>query len=175
MNYQDVVQLLRAEANRLTFMSAAADAIEQIGSIEQHVNELLLAKGEALREASDAGKKLDGLLEQVSYAESAKNALVSEASAHAEKLVESAKADADKIIADAKVQGKKTVQDIISSSQRKFDSLNQAISAKQDELNGLSNEIATLTSSRDAITKAVVDTQSQLDALKAQIAKLLQG
>lgn len=172
MSKQDAANSIRQLAVMFQGMTAAAEALDTIGSIEQATKEAQAATAKAGADRDAALLELDKAKDDITAARQT-----------AEKVMVEAEREANDLIAKANLRAAQIEQAADDAAKVKMEEANKeadaSISASRDVLARLQNkialaEVAALNAQQaqsDAEAKAAAATET-LDAIKAQIAKL---
>lgn len=153
-------------------MVEAADAIEQIGSIEQAVSEAKAARMAAeaerdsviadLKKAKDGVKKAkDDADRTIADGKEVATEIIAAANAAAQSITDSATEQGQALIDSAKEQREETLKDLDGEA-----------AVWRDRILQLQDETAHAVSVRDAAEAAAKDAQAKLDKVQASIRKL---
>lgn len=166
-------QTIRQLAVLFEGMVAAANTLDECGSLENAVVEATKAKDEAVAARDAAIVERDTALAAVKVAKSNAERIISDAQSDAAMLKANAEADAAAITQSAKEQAEAVVSGAQSEAQSLTYACKLQISGLKGEISLISTEIATLESRRDAATAEADAAETRLAQAKEAIKKLM--
>ena len=156
MKLIDAAEIIRAEATKRDAFVAAADALAQIGSIEQATTEAQERYKSAINQAEGAAGALIIAEAEVETARAKAYALQEESKKQAESVLRAAQIEADIIIRDANSK--------VDYKTAELSALNESVNRASDQLAVASSQLESL---QKQIAQASVDYQKLLNAKAA--------
>lgn len=150
---------IRKLANQYASMVAAADALEQLGSIEQARDEALKAADKAKADVAKAKANLEKVQEQIRVTEN-----------QAAGAIEQAREEAKKLVEDARTTAKKGADTIVARAESKSRKIEDEAAARYEAAVEKENEVRNVLAEMQAERAALSD---EVDALKAEHARIL--
>lgn len=171
----DAADAIRRMAKQYENMVAAAEILEQIGSLENATTEAVAARVAAEKSRDAAINAQVAAQQSVAAAVEESEKIISEAKKSAATSAQKAKARADEIVSLATEKG----EGLIAAAEARAAQINADAIAKQDAAKSATASAASREKDINARIKAaedeLADLQGKIDALKAQAAKLLGG
>jgi F0F1-type ATP synthase membrane subunit b/b' len=171
-NKHQVAESLRRMAVMFSDMTAAADALEQIGSIEQTVAEATNARVAAELERDVAQSEVTKLNDHIAELKGQIEQLIADANAQAAQIIEDANVRASFIEDDAQDRAKALVDSGNAQASEALSNISTQVGDLQERLTGL-NEAITEASRRQAEADAYATAAEQrLAKVQSAIQKL---
>jgi chromosome segregation ATPase len=174
-NYQEIVNGLRGEAQRVQIMIDAADYISQLGSLENNINELTVKRDLLLNDLTNNQAYLAGLKDTIAQATSQATVIVQTAQDSATIIIKNAQTSADELTRESTAKGVYAVADAMNAAKDSLNAITAKVAEEQQKLNDILGDVSVLEDTRDKVLKETKDSADQLRAIKDQMAKMLQG
>ena len=161
----EAADAIRTIAKRLEGFQIAAQALEQIGSVDQAAKEAQAARDKAVKEAEKAKANLNYITEQIVAAEATKAALLADTKVAADAMLAEAESNASRALA-------KTKDEILAAREAYNVSLKASIDEAKGEVAKQKDRASKAKEKADEIEAEIVAKQGQLDSLNAMLAEL---
>jgi hypothetical protein len=156
MKLIDAADIIRAEANKRDAFVAAADALFQLGSLEQATNEALAAKAKAVDEAATAAIKRDIAESDLAAVKEKATIILATAQVNGESLIAYAREQAAALVSEANSKADYKTSELAK--------LNESVAAAKDELAVVGTQLESL---NKQVAQALVDYQKLVNAKAA--------
>lgn len=171
-NYSEHVSNLRRLAVTLQGVIAAADAMEKIGSIENHIAEAERARIDALNRKHRAEEEFESTKNALARNHAAAESVLKDAEAKAIQTLKQADHEAQTAISDGKRVAEQEAERITKEKSIELDRLLDEIERKRGVIFQLKTETQAAQKERDRAEEARASAQISLDAVLGQIAAL---
>lgn len=170
--YHEAADVLTREANRTKALMAAADALLEIGSLDQAASEASIAADTAKAALDKAKADLTVALAEVDSAKAKAAQVIAEANDKAQGIIADANGEADHIKAQAIDAAKAEGDAVAEAAAAQLANIQAQIATSTAKLTALDDAFGEATDRAERMTKAADDAEARLAKVKAQISAL---
>lgn len=168
----DIAQDLRRVVNFFKSLETAADAMEQIGSLELAAEEAKKSKTVADSSRDKVLAELNASKAKIEQAQIEAGMIVQKAKTEADEMVAQGRADAQALVAKAQTDAKNYLNAAVSEAQAMKDRIGTDITAAQSAKEVAVSAAAQAAAEADAANALAKEAERRLASIQAQIAKL---
>lgn len=171
-NRSDLIDLLRREAARTQGFVAAADAYEELSSLEGQAENAVKMRDDALAERHAALADLEDAMREIEGAKEAAANVRTKAQADASALLAEASENASQVAAQAAKDAEKIKADAHESAQSELVAVTQKRNLISSEIVSLNVAKKDAQDALDSVSTELTDKQAALARVQAAIAEL---
>jgi len=163
---------LRKIAKPYVDMLAAADAIEEIGVIKNHLEELKIARKGLIDEIAGSRSELSNIQEEIKATSVRGESIISDAKQASENMIISTEKQIKEMIEAGKKKAFEAGDSLLNEHKTDLDTVKKQVSRSRSDIKKFTQELNDLTAAVEAKTQEYAEIEAKLIALKESVKTL---